>query len=386
MRICMRFGSAAFLLAAAIVLAPPAVAAVKKMKGPSKSDMCGECHRDIYRMWRSSAHAQSMEDPVFLDVYRSTGRREGTEVTRICLQCHAPVAEMTKDFDLEQKTTWEGVGCDVCHGMTKVDVSDKGLHAVYDVGRVKRGPIRDAVSMAHEVEYSELHSTGEVCAPCHEYRNSEGVPIMTTYSEWKDSAASRNNRMCQDCHMSRTKADVVDPRVARTPEAQVNLHEVPGGHSLTQLNQALAVTLRPSRSGGQLQVEVGLKNAGAGHSVPTGMPGRRVIMDLGVTTSDGQSHQEQRVYGETFADSSGATIKEDCGYFARGVKRIEDNRIRPDEQRVETFRYPVPPQATAYVSLKLHYEHSPSGTKENRTYMTFYTTERVVGPETSAGR
>lgn len=348
---------------------------------PSRSDICGECHRDIYRMWRGSAHAQSLEDPVFLDAYRETDRREGATVSGICLRCHAPAAGLIRDTGLDQKVSWEGVSCDICHGIAKVEVSGKGAVATYDVGMVKRGPIRDAASMAHEVEYSDLHTTALVCAPCHEYTSPTGTPIMTTYSEWEASAAAKDGKICQDCHMSKTRADVVDPRVARVPDAQVNLHEVPGGHSMTQLNKALSVTMRPTRDENGLNIEVGLKNTGAGHSVPTGMPGRKVVMDLTVRMSDGKSYDEQRVYGESFADSSGAPVTSDSGYFAHGATLAADNRIVSGEQRLETFQFPMTKSMTAYVSLKLHYEHSPTGTKENRTWITFYSADRTVGPE-----
>ncbi len=181
--------------------------------------------------------------------------------------------------------------------------------------------------------------------------------------------------------MSRTQASVVDPRVMRAPEAEVNLHEVPGGHSITQLNKALTVTFKPIRTDAELLLDVQLKNAGAGHSVPTGMPSRKVILEMKIRTSDGKTYEESRVYGQTFADASGAPIRQDSGFFTRGVKLTGDNRFASDEQRVETFRFPVPRQVTAFVDLRLHYEHSPTGTEEGRTFLTFYTTERVVGPE-----
>lgn len=377
----MRFGSVLLLLfGAAVYLASPSSATGIKGR-PSRSDLCGECHRDIYRMWRASAHAQAMEDPVFLDAYRDTDRGEGAQVARICLGCHAPAVEMTKDYALDQKVSWEGVGCDVCHGISAVDLTPEGPRMRFDIGPTKRGPIKDAASIGHDVAYSELHTTSLVCAPCHEYKNAEGTTIMSTYSEWLGSAAARDGKNCQDCHMSRAQADVVDPRVMRAPDAQVNLHEVPGGHSITQLNKALTAGMKPIRTDAELLLDVQLKNTGAGHSVPTGMPSRRVILEMKIRTSDGKTFEERRSYGQVFADASGVPIKKDSGYFTRGVKLSADNRLASDEQRIETFRFPIPRKVTAYVNLRLHYEHSPGGTDDGRTFLTFYTTERMVGPE-----
>jgi hypothetical protein len=375
------------ILAGTLSYAGPSLASPGASRGrPARSEVCSECHRDIYRMWRTSAHARAMEDPIFLDAYRETNRREGESVGRICTGCHGPAADLLKDADLDLKVSWEGVSCDICHGISSVEVTELGPKLTYDIGKVKRGPIKDAESMAHEVQYSELHTTAAVCAPCHEYRNPEGTVIMATYSEWQQSPASKDGRSCQTCHMNRTEAEVVDARVARVPDAEVNLHDVPGGHSITQLNKALAVTFNPKRSEGHLVLDVGLKNVGAGHAVPTGMPSRRVVLEIKVKTSDGQTYNEQRTYGQTFEDATGAPIITDSGYFAKGVKRTADTRILGGESRTETFRFPVFRQSTAFVSVRLSYEHAPTGDKENRTWITFYTTERTVGPETPPGR
>jgi len=343
------------------------------------SDTCGSCHRDIYRMWRKSAHARSMESPVFLESLRLVEAKD-SGIARTCLECHAPLVTVNDDYLLNQKITWEGVNCDVCHSLVKVNLTGPGPRQVLDVGPVKRGPVRDASSMSHEVAYSELHVTSLGCAACHEFTNGEGTPILTTYSEWKSSAAAREGKHCQACHMGRTQADVVDPRVARSSLAEVNLHEVPGGHSLDQLHKALRVAIDPEREGDELVLEVQLANKGAGHAVPTGMPGRRVILDLKVRSSKGGSFEEERIYAKSYLDAEGATIRRDGDYFAPGVRLEEDTRIQPDERRSERFRFAVPADATAFVTVKLHYDHAPTGDDENRTWITFFSENRTLPP------
>ena len=59
------------------------------------------------------------------------------------------------------------------------------------------------------------------------------------------------------------------------------------------------------------------------------------------------------------------------------VRLDTDSRIKADEARTETFTVPVPPGASAHVDLRLHYEHAPTGGPENRTWLTFYSTERT---------
>jgi hypothetical protein len=359
--------------------APTVSAALQK---PSQSHVCGECHRDIHRMWRASAHAMAMEDPVFLEALRETTTRDGAAAGKICLSCHSPLIGTTGDVQLEKKVTWEGVSCDVCHSLVSVDMSRPGnARLTFAVGQIKRGPIRDAVSTGHDVAYSELHTTSLACAGCHEYANAEGTPIMTTYSEWKDSRAAKDNRTCQSCHMGRTKANVVDPRIARAPTVEVNLHEVPGGHSLEQLYKALSASiLDPTRDGDRLEIKVRLTNRGAGHAVPTGMPGRRVILRVQVDASSGKSQSAQRVYEKVFRGADGAVIERGSEIFAPKVKLEGDTRIRPDEQRVEAFVFEVPAADTAHVDVKLLYEHTPTGGEEGRTRLTFLSERRTVPP------
>jgi hypothetical protein len=341
---------------------------------------CGYCHRDIYRTWQESAHARSLENPVFMDTYRQLEAHEGAGLARICLECHAPLVQVSGDTGLERQLTWEGVSCDFCHSMTSVDMSGLVPRVKLNVSAVKYGPIRGASSMGHEVAYSELHDRSLVCAPCHEFANSEGTSIMTTYSEWKESRSARDGVECQNCHMSLTRANVVDPKIKRIDNAEVNIHEVPGGHSLDQLHKALAVGISPSRSGDELLLEIKITNRGAGHAVPTGMPGRRVILDVLLETTKGASFEERRLYEKQFRDADGKKITRDCEYFAAGVELKEDTRIQADEKRIESFRFPVPAAETAYAVVKLHYEHAPKGDDDDRTWLTFLSETRTVRP------
>ncbi len=68
-------------------------------------------------------------------------------------------------------------------------------------------------------------------------------------------------------------ANIVDPKVKRVEGAFVNLHEMPGGHSLHQLNKSIRMRiLGLDRTPKGLRAQVVVHNVGAGHSVPTGIP------------------------------------------------------------------------------------------------------------------
>jgi hypothetical protein len=290
--------------------------------------------------------------------------------------------ELNGDTGLNYRATWEGVNCEVCHSLSAVDLSGDGPRHVLDPGPVERGPIKDASAEAHGVAFSPLHTTAEACAWCHEYVNSEGTPIMTTYSEWKESSAAKEGITCQNCHMGLTDQEVVDPRVERLPGSEINLHQVPGGHSLDQLHEALGLAIRHDRKDEALEIEIELRNKGAGHAVPTGMPGRRVVLLLNLRTSDGGSFEESRAYGRAFVDAKKNPIVRDCDYFTSGVKQQSDDRIRADERRTETFRFPVKREATAYLEVKLRYEHRPTGGDEGQTSLVFLSEKRTLVPET----
>jgi hypothetical protein len=346
------------------------------------SETCGSCHATIHSTWLESAHARSLDNPVFLESLRATEAASGRKLALLCLDCHAPLVALNGDTELGLRVTWEGVNCEVCHSLVSVDLTGRGPRRVLEPGPVKRGPVPDASDHAHGVAYSELHSKAEACAWCHEYVSAEGVPVLSTYSEWRASQAAARGVTCQGCHMGATRAEVVDPRVDRDASASINLHRVPGGHSLDQLHQALALSIRPRREGDSLALAVGVRNKGAGHAVPTGMPGRRVILDVAVDTSRGGSFAERRVYERTFADAQGNPVVRDRDHFVPGVSLRQDTRLQPDEEREEAFRFPLAPDATAYITVRLHYEHSPLGGERGRTWITFFSEKRTVAAET----
>ncbi len=340
------------------------------------SDICGMCHRDIYRMWRSSAHARSMDNAVFLATYRQAELEDGPGAVRLCLDCHAPMVAVNGDDELVRRVTWEGVNCDTCHSMVSVELLESGPRFELDIGPTKRGPIEGVSELAHKVAFSPLHRSSLACAPCHEFVNSEGTAILSTYSEWLESGAAARGETCQHCHMSLTVGDVVDPRIKSVPQATVNIHKMPGGHSLAQLHKAIGVGVFPTRRGDNLEVQVKLRNKGAGHSVPTGMPGRRIVLRITVTGQQGDKLVEERTYGKVMTDAAGEPISRVVDYFAKGVRAGSDNRLSADESRTETFHFTVPSESNAQVETQLHYEHALGG--GDRTWITFFSERRFI--------
>jgi hypothetical protein len=104
-----------------------------------------------------------------------------------------------------------------------------------------------------------------------------------------------------------------------------------------------------------------------------------------VETSSGKTFTEKRVFEKTFLSADGKSISHDSGFFAKGVQFAADTRIQADESRMEEFTFAIQEQDTAYVTLKLHYEHAPQGLDEDKIWITFLSERRVVRPVAPPG-
>ncbi len=319
-----------------------------------------------------------MESRLFQDALKLAEEDFGSQSRRVCLSCHSPVGVQIGDLALVKKVSWEGVTCDYCHSIRDVSTSGTNPRARVEFTQVKSGPSKEAVSTVHQTAFSSVHTSSKACLPCHEYRNSLGFPVLTTYSEWEESPYAKKGQGCQTCHMSSAKGDVVDPRVKRSAMTTINLHQVPGGHSIQQLNKALRATLSTSRSGDQLRVSVKVTNRGAGHYVPTGSPLRQLILELRADSYDGKHFREKRIYRRTVAGHDGKSLDREHFAFLKGAKVLKDTRLAPNETRTETFTFPIPQGTQTQVEADFFYYYSPMATTTAQQEVKFLTIRRIV--------
>ncbi len=338
----------------------------------TSSERCGTCHKDIYSAWRGSRHAASVEGDIFKASYHDALQATGGEAKKICPVCHAPTVVVTGDWDLAQPLTREGITCDFCHSLKDTDRSQPGHPFILDLGDVKRGPIRDAVSTGHRVLFSEFHLSSEQCAGCHEYRNAQGVDLLTTYSEWQRYQQRGGDKNCQQCHMPQVLANIVDPKVKRLQGAFVNLHFMPGGHSRDQLVKSLSLGITEVvRTPQGVRVKVTVRNVGAGHAVPTGSPTRKILLRLTASGANGTSATAERIYQRVVADERGQEITIDSHLFTHARKVLRDTRLQPGEQRTEEFFFPAQATENLTVMATLTYLYSPHARKETETRIEF---------------
>jgi len=301
----------------------------------------------------------------------------GADIRKTCLGCHAPIAVKTGDLRLEKKVSWEGVTCDYCHSVRDVSLGEPPK-VVLTFAPVKSGPWKDSVSTAHGVAYSPLHASSRMCATCHEYKNAAGLPVLTTYSEWKTSSFASQGKQCQSCHMYRVAGDVVDPRVARTPHAQVNLHQMPGSHSLDQLNRAIKAQLFAWREGDDVRVKVDLTNQLAGHYMPTGSPLRQLVLEVRAESYSGSQFHEERILTRKVADQHGTLLGREHFVFVKGAKVVSDTRLAPGEKRSETFLFAMPAGRQAQIKATLVYVYSPMARTQAQQRITFMTLSQFL--------
>jgi len=348
------------------------------LKPPSSAELCGDCHRAIYDGWKRSAHATAMESRLFQDALKRAEEDFGVQARKNCLACHAPVAVQTGDLGLVRKVSWEGVTCDYCHSIQEVTTAGGNPKAKVEFTLVKSGPSKDLFSPAHGTRFSPLHTSSLACIGCHEYSNAQGLSVLATYSEWKNSAYGRDGVGCQACHMFRVEGDVVDPRIKRSATLTLNLHEIPGGHSIQQLNKAIKADLSAAREGDRLRVVLTLTNRGAGHDVPTGSALRQLILELNADSLAGQHFAEQRSYRRIVADRSGAVLNREDLVFIKGARTSTDTRLAPNETKTETFSFPMSRGTQTRVKASLYYYYSPLATSEAQQKVKFLELTRLV--------
>jgi Cytochrome c554 and c-prime len=365
-----------YLLVLFLMTTPLSVRAASQM--PESAEYCGNCHRAIEQGWKESVHSQAMESRLFQDALQMANTDLGPHARTVCLGCHSPTVAATGDLSLIRKVSWEGITCDYCHSIRSVDMSGPNPRAVVVYNNVKEGPWKGVNSPAHGTAYSPVHTSSVLCATCHQYRNSLGFAVLTTYSEWKRGPYPAEHKGCQSCHMYRVEGEVVDPRVKRTPNAGINLHQMPGSHSLTQLNRAIRGQLFVTHEGNQLRVEVDITNQGAGHMVPTGSPLRKLILQVSASPFGGKSQQQTRVFTRVVADQHGKILNMEDLVFMKAAKVVSDTRLAPLETRKETFTFKVPQGVRSTVEADFYYYYSPMATTKAEQEVKFLSFSRFV--------
>lgn len=326
--------------------------------GISSSTECGKCHQDIYSSWKNSLHADASENQVFRTAYMQAYFERGDEALKTCLKCHAPVAFLNNDLKLAQKITREGISCDYCHSTTEILPSGPR----FEFGLLKQGPLQNVTSPVHKTRFNKLFKESRFCGSCHDYESANGVKLIETYSEWMQGPYPAKGKQCQSCHMRKIAGKVVATEVKPTPEIEISSHDIAGGHATSKREDSIDIKITSIIKFKQkIEITVDVTNKGAGHKIPTGIPSKKLVLQVSVQSKSGETYQMlQKVYHKSLADSNGDIVIADADLLmGKAVKILSDNRLAPLETRREKFTFFVPDEKDQKVSAAVYYDHNP---------------------------
>ena len=333
---------------------------------------CGECHQSIYNFWSKGPHARSASTPAYLEsLTRVTEKEPGAR--KNCIWCHAPTTLVTGDEDLELPISREGITCDFCHTVAEVDMGKSGHPFVLDPGDIKRGPFDYAEITAHETAYSSLHRFSPLlCVACHEYTNTNGVAVLSTYTEWKQGPYPARGVPCQDCHMALVPGTMVREDLRKDSLRVVNLHQVVGGSARSQLDRGLDLKIESvERKGAMADVRVVVSNVAAGHMVPGGLATKSLVLAVGAEMDDGEiRYRQERIYRRELKDAQGRVLHSVADMFLRAASVGQDTRLKPRERRKERYSLTLPLNARAVIARLEYWDASDPRSKPKMTLVT----------------
>lgn len=346
-------------------------------KGYTSSKVCGECHTTIYNFWKNSLHALSIEDPIFNVAYMQSLKHDTEKANKTCLKCHAPIVQFNSDYDLKEEITREGISCDFCHTVQDVDLKNKNPFIIKP-GVIKRSSMKESSPSVHKVEYAEIFAKSEFCAGCHELRSESGIAILGTYSEWKAGPYPEKGMTCQGCHMPKIEGAAGDEKI-KNLQRTLSLHDIQGGHSLTQLKKAVNIEIkRVTRAKDTVTAELIVKNVGSGHSIPTGIPSRKLILEVSLIVKDKIIATQQFEYAKTVSNNDGKILTDDWEIMMNGARIISDNRLKPLEERIETVSFQFPKSYDGIISARVFYVYKPYVIEQKEIKVEVTSTEAGV--------
>jgi plasmid stability protein len=304
---------------------------------------CGECHEKMFDEWEPSAHARAMTSPVFKAAVAQAN-------DPACVRCHAPLASQLPPGDVIAS---EGVTCDVCHTLRDPKPSPAGAGsatfrlAIDDM--VKYGPRCDLKDhYFHRMGCSPEHERAEICGDCHWWQRNN-IPVFTEYADWKAGPAAKAGEPCQGCHMPKERAAIATGSPVRAGVPHHGLFGV--GGDLRERALELAVTVENLE--GALEVRIQLKNTGAGHAVPAGLPEHRLIVRARAKDEAGKVGEELAVeLGRKLVDASGAEVP-----FWRATRVADDSRIQAGETLATDHAFH--PAAGGSIEIEVAYRSLP---------------------------
>ncbi|MGI8992230.1 MAG: tetratricopeptide repeat protein [Bryobacteraceae bacterium] len=228
------------------------------------SKTCGECHKDIYEQWNSSAHHfASFNNQFYRKSIEHMQDAVGTKPSKWCAGCHDHAVFFNGRFDRpikEQVDTPEaqtGLGCMSCHSIVHVDSSmgNGGFTIAYPPLHELAGSKNPMVHAANEfltylnpaphrnsfMKPFMREDAAEFCSTCHKVHldvpvnNYRWMRGFNDYDNWQASGVSGQgarsfyyppqSKTCGGCHMP-----LAASRDPGNRDGQVHSHRFPAAN------------------------------------------------------------------------------------------------------------------------------------------------------------
>lgn len=232
-----------------------------------ESKKCGECHKDIYEQWKSSAHHfASFNNQFYRKSIEYMQSVVGTRPSKWCAGCHDHAVFFNGRFDkpikdqIDTPEARAGLSCMSCHSIVHVNgsvgnadfvMSYPPLHEIASSSNPLMSDLERFVTYsapeAHRRTFMKpfmKHGSAQFCAACHKVHLD--VPVnkyrwvrgFNEYDNWQASGVSGEgarsfyyppkSSTCADCHMPLVKSN--DPG---------NIHGMVHSHSFPGANTAV---------------------------------------------------------------------------------------------------------------------------------------------------
>ena len=386
---------------------------------------CSACHIEQYDQWNGSPMQEAGTNLWLYDIYDGSGtpggmggfvyERDSVHLAHAphsdCAPCHQPVPWVKlkdpdsplEDLGSLSQGAIHGVSCDVCHKIAHVDESKMDYPGLFPQQTTFSKPPIGSSGMHEPVIYGVLGDTmysdplmrpsyqpqltSSMCTTCHQDTNDHdddgefgdpgSIVSEPTWDEWSTSEYSNPNSphfaTCVDCHMKSTGSNYASTlSIAPFRDAEtIRGHDVRGTTPL-YLENACDMELNVVQNGTTLDVDIDIFNNQTGHSLPTGVTvrnmillveatrdsdgaalthtGSQVIHDLGGVGSPDQGYYAGlpgKLFGKHNLDASGAGPT----FYTEATAILFDTRLPALQHDITSYTFDVP-AGTGAVSVR----------------------------------
>jgi len=362
-------------------------------------EQCASCHPNHYTEWRGSMHAYAFVDPVFFAMHERGQQETNGRLDQFCTKCHSPVASLTGETppffnrNALSPISTRGVQCDVCHTITKIN-NPNNADFELTPGNTKYGSLANpAANSFHQSAFNAEFDRSRFCGSCHDVKNTFGVLVEETYSEWNRASLAGMSFDCQDCHMPTYAGQAttggpqrdklhrhyfagVDVPLVDFPDAALHRQMA---EELLKKSADLSVA-HPATvvAGDTLKLAVTVANRyqgvfSAGHSLPSGVTAERqmwiaviardqsgrVFYQSGQLDANGDlldqhsllapnTDLDLTIFRQIMRDENGKEV-----LFFWQARSVENHLLAPLAEKTAQYKIKVPPNLTGEITLEV---------------------------------